>query len=113
MKYLKPWHRAVGAIAMAKVVVSVGLYLSSLALDVGDWHARDTRFFGFLIVFGVVAVFLLTAGRADLRATVLGITFVLVAAVFADNAATLPTWEAVHPWARWLFALRVDAFTGY
>lgn len=113
MQYLKPWQRVIGAIAMAKVMVGLGLYLSSIVLDAAGWQTRDTRFFAFLFAFGVVAAFLLTAGRADLRATVLGIAFILVAAVFSDNAATLTRWNSVASWAKWLFAIRVDAFTGY
>lgn len=115
MEYLSPWHRAIAAIAGAKVAIGLLLYGAAFASLEGPPGAREIRFVAFITVFAVGAALLLTAGRRDLRAAVLGIIFALTAAVFSDTAVVVAS--VAHPsvarLARPLFALQVDAFTGY
>jgi len=112
MAHLKPWQRALVALAIGKILLGVGLYAT--AFIVAGPPPRDVIKLSCMLAYGVAAGLLLILGRADLRATLLGIVFLLVAAVFADPAALLFTGDsgvvkAIHG----LFALQVDAFSGF
>src|SRR5688572_26210504 len=113
MEFFRPWQRAIAAIATAKVFLALGVYATVAAQ--GGIPARDARFVAFILVFASLAFLLLGAGRRDLRAQCLGVTFLLTSAVFADTAAIVPRADtsAIARTLRPFFALQVDAFTGY
>lgn len=114
MALLTPWQRAIAALAMLKVLVGVGLYAAAFGAT-GYPTPRDLLMVAHVVAFGAAAALLIVLGRRDLRATVLGVAFLLTAAVFADNArATLGTNSSTGlTMVRALFALQVDAFSAY
>ena len=115
MERLTPWQRAITALAVLKVVVAVALYAAAFATKLPQATPRDLLMVAHIAAYGSAAVLLIVPGRRDLRATILGVSFLLTAAVFADNAVKVvgAAPGLVVTTVRALFALQVDAFTGY
>ncbi len=62
MDSLKPWQRAIAALAVAKVVFAVALILAA-ATRTAETTPRDLLMLLNVAVFGSAAAFLLTLGR--------------------------------------------------
>ena len=115
MDRLRPWQRTITALATLKVLLSIGLFAMAFTAASSQVTRRDLLMAAHVVVYAGAAALLLVLGRRDLRASILGVAFLLTAAVFADNAAirfNTPS-ALVHYTVRMVFALQVDAFSAY
>lgn len=107
--------RAVAGVALLKIAIGLSAVSLALATHRVDLVSRDALFVALVSVYTTAALLLLEGGRRDGRATILGITFLLVATTFADRFIGL--WRGADnlaiAGARAMFALHVDAFMPY
>src|SRR4030095_1001783 len=116
MRAVGPLTRVVAAVAMLKI--SLGLSTAALVLTSSIGTAIVTRYVLMLLhvaVFTAAGLLLVVGGRTDRRAAHLGIVFLLVASVLADQLvaplASDPGTAAVVLIG--LFAIQADAFSPY
>ena len=107
--------RTVAGVALLKITIGLSAVSLAVATDGADLTSRDALFVALVSVYTAAALVLLRGGRRDGRATVLGVTFLLVATTFADRLIGLwrGTDNLVLTCARAIFALHVDAFMPY
>jgi hypothetical protein len=108
--------RAITAMAMLKVFM--GLAIAVLVFTIGVQPGNAPRYLlmaAHVAVFAAAGLLLVVGGRSDLRARLLGLVFLLVGSVFADQL--IVPIRTIAPSAflrlRGLFAIQVDAFTPY
>ena len=113
MDLLKPWQKSIAAVAALKVLIGAVIIVAFIAARATTAVQHYSLMVANVAAFGFAATLLIVMGRRDLRASALGVAFLLTAAVFADNALKFvgpsPAWWPV----RALFAWQVDAFTPY
>ena len=107
--------RTVAGVALLKIAIGLSAVSLALATHRADLTSRDALFVALVSVYTTAAILLLEGGRRDRRATILGVTFLLVATTFTDRFIGL--WRGTDnlalTGARAIFALHVDAFMPY
>jgi hypothetical protein len=103
--------RALVVVACAKIASALLVGLVALGAESHLWSSRLPLLLAHVVTFGGVGLFLVIAGRRDLRATLLGTMLVLVSSLFSDPVArTQSAGLAGAPFLSALFAAQVDAF---
>jgi eukaryotic-like serine/threonine-protein kinase len=110
----RPMTVVCAAMAMLKITLGLAVAVLVLTSDIGrEITPRYFLMLAHVTVFAAAGLMLVVGGRSDRRANLLGIVFLLVGSVFADQIivplrAGAPTAFLV---LRGCFAIQVDAFT--